>query len=596
MDPDNKNNLNFPQGPSNSNNPVIPRNLSPNQYQPPQQAQTEVPPEVEQQPTIPYFSQPQSTPFPTTYPATEQIIPNQNPIKPEKPKSKFPKILLVLLLAFFLLFLVSGITLAFLISYDVYHLPFAPDAQDKLKFAVLSLPFTKKTPEFIVEKALFSHKKIASHDFELSAAFDAPEIGGILPLAKLDAVVKGDISYKDPTNILTNLEMNFNKDFDMNLLVKDKIVYFKVNKLPTNYLTVFGFNEEAIKKHLEKWYFIDTEPLDSEARIQLDSTKKDKPITDQIIEKTLEFMNDRKIQSAVKLESTNYQDNKVYKLSINADDALTDYIFEKISEESEGNLLTEAKVLGIDTDIFTQSENNPEPSKPSDVVKNFYLEAMFDRRSYLLRKSLISFDIVIEKQYAEELYSMGIFSNPLTQDEIKMRFSLATTFDNFAKEVEVNVPDGVTDFDELTKDLLGYSIKEQQKKAVDAKKLSDIMQLSYGVQAFFASCQRYPANLNDLASDSVTYCARGGKEMAVIPKNSDGTDYYYSTNDTGSEYHLCANLMYPETYSYRKSPQSCPDPSYNYHISSLDPTPTPYYYYTPTGSPNSSTNYPDYLY
>lgn len=100
----------------------------------------------------------------------------------------------------------------------------------------------------------------------------------------------------------------------------------------------------------------------------------------------------------------------------------------------------------------------------------------------------------------------------------------------------------------LTAVIIG-GVTSTRSKARDARRVSDIKQISGAIENYFSSCYSYPSDLTDLESSSS--CASYAPALTSLPHDpqvSVNGDYRYytdavgGTSGTGRRYHVCATL------------------------------------------------------
>lgn len=103
----------------------------------------------------------------------------------------------------------------------------------------------------------------------------------------------------------------------------------------------------------------------------------------------------------------------------------------------------------------------------------------------------------------------------------------------------------------LTGVIIG-GITSARVKARDARRVSDVKQISRAIENYFSSCYSYPSALSDLTTSSS--CASYIPVLTSLPhdpQTSTNGDYRYytdtagGTSGTGRRYHVCATLESP---------------------------------------------------
>lgn len=534
----------FPQPPVQPQQPVItqPQSVGPAGFQPESPAGA-----VPQTQPI-GFQQPEPQPG---YPVQE-VQPGQAQIISEntqEPKPSGKKKLRVALVIVLLLLFLSG-TGAYLIAYEKIKLDSAPKFQAAVANLVMSLPFTPKTPKYLLFKSMYAHQEATSHEFDVSVAITSSGFTELVGFANIDLETKGAVSYDDPSNLETTLNASITKDFNFDFRKKDKLIYFKINKIPTLLLSFIGIESEKFDPLLNQWVYYDTTPLQTEARKYYEENEGEESLSEKYINETLESLLDEKLLEALTVSKGEDDDAKVYKLSLVADDEIVNHLQEVIEQRASANNTsrTYSDVLGI-SDF-----------RLSDIVKNLKAEVWFDRKSFYTRRITTSFDMVTDQTYLDS----GSFGIPLLDSENTVNFVLLAKFVNFGKAVVVDTPPGAVTFEEyaeIATNIFQEESSSQISAARDTQRIADLERIRSALELYRADCQLYPETLEGLIQVSEG-CASGDVGyMIVIPQDPTDGEYYYQRSADYLGYDLCAEL--------EESPggeETCPNTEYNFHI------------------------------
>lgn len=141
---------------------------------------------------------------------------------------------------------------------------------------IMSLPFMPKSPEFVMRRSIRKSINIRKFAFDSSIAVD--NAGSMVGLGSnnFDISVKGALDIVDNKNPQGFGKLLLARDLDLDLRVKDKKAYIKLNKFPQTILTMlstFGLPQSIMDEVINKWFYFDSTPLDTEARKNQKSTK-----------------------------------------------------------------------------------------------------------------------------------------------------------------------------------------------------------------------------------------------------------------------------------------------------------------------------------
>jgi hypothetical protein len=471
-----------------------------------------------------------------------------------KPK----KGLIFLILAFILVVLLAGTGgLTWAVAYEKIKLEKYPDFQKKVSAFVMELPFTPKTPKFLLARTAMAHQDITKQAFDISMAIDSADLTSSLGLSNLDIQAKGAFDYSDPKNVFGNLELSFTKDFQMELRKKETMLYFKLNKLPSFLLAFLGISSAQLDPILDKWVSYDTTPLDTEARKSIQEDREVDPLSEEFIDENFEKYIDEEVLSKMELSSAEEEGHAVYKITMDADSDLIDHLGKKL-EEAERQKSNYA---------YPPSYQKVE-EKLSDFVKSMKWEIYIDKKAYYTRKVIVSVELEYDQSQGYSTFFMES-ANPLSQkNEAKIAFAMK--FDKFGEEVVVEQPAESMTFEEFTEllsstmnDVYGNSMQSSLASSRDVKRKSDLMALSSALTLYYADCAKYPSTLTDLThtagSENCQNQTNGGIYIMTIPTDPYGTDYFYQASS--DSFSLCANMEIPPTTS-----SACPDSNFNYHV------------------------------
>jgi len=510
-----------------------------------------------------------------------QNIPNQAPVvdnsqayqvQPQTPrevmidthkKSKKPLYFLLFLLILLTIFTCfAGLTYA--VAYEKIKLEKFPDLQKKVSLFVIDLPFMPKTPKYLLSKTALAHQNVTKQHFDISLAVDSADLTSSLGLSSLDIEAKGSLDYTDPNNIFGNLELSFTKDLNLELRKKDKMLYFKINKIPSFLFAFLGMNSESFQPLTDKWVSYNTTPLDTEARKNILEDKEVDLLSEKFVDENFNKYLDEKIFSKMHLDEVTEEGHAVYKITLDADAELIDYIGNKIEDTSRQK----------SNYIHPQSDTE-ELHKLSDFIKVLKWEIYIDKNNYYTRKTVLRVDLEYDESNGLGAFSMGSLINPLPSNN-SAKIALAVKFDRFGEQVNVEEPNESITFEEFTNILssavndfyvgLFSQAKNQVGQAADARRKADLRSIQNALEFYYTDCKVYPSSLFNLTTPNTTDdCSFGGNVwLTIIPTDPDGSNYYYETSNDRSTYDLCANMEIPP-----EIPSSCPNSSYNYHITPL---------------------------
>lgn len=457
----------------------------------------------------PSLTPPIPVPTPTVYSSSDG---NQPKTLNSSTSGKFPfKLLLVIFVLLFLL-TVSASGVAAAIAYEKIKIN-NPELKQGISRFVMSLPFTPKTPRFILESAALAHAKVSKHSFDISLAAKTDDISSSFGLNKLDVKAKGNVDYTDPQNLKVTANASVTKDFNADLRKNDQIVYLKINKFPDYLFTYMNLDKEKISKVFENWIAFDTSSLDTQAREELEKKNDSKSFTEEYVANLADDLLDDKLLPALEVSDESVDDHDSYKIHLAADDKIVDNLFFKIRDRLEEN--TRKNELRVSED----------EQKPSDYIKNLVMDIWVDKSDYYVRKVSITLDYNPNSQSkAIPSRVLGLAQTPveqLTQTPFypgigglaKTQFAIVVKFDKFGESFTVETPKESLTPDEFYQQVMetsgfGESIGSLQDEARDTVRLSDLTTLNQVINVSVQKASQAGAQ---------TLCAKG---IAVPCKGS----------------------------------------------------------------------------
>jgi hypothetical protein len=440
------------------------------------------------------------------------------------------------------------------IAYEKIELRSAPEFQQKVSYVVMSLPFTPKTAKFILIKSTLAGQDITSSSFDISAAIDSSQADDLFGLNKFDFSVNGAASYADPKNINTYFNLSITKDFNMDFRKKEDDVYFKINKVPSFLLNLIGIRTETISPLINRWVHYDAKSLDTDARKMLD----EKPKADESKEaiESFERVFDKKLLSAITVKEAKEEEVPVYVLTLKFTDDLLDHFFRNVERESSR-----------DVNLQLQNKNT---LKPSDNVKNMNLEFSIEKDSYNFRKVSTYFDFVADNKLVDLQTNsnvLGITSPSFFSPGDKVSVAIIATFKDYGKMVIVETPEEAMGFEEFGNKLseilyeyYGAMYTQTQAANFDSKRMVDVNTLRTSLIIYHVNCQNFPSSLEELTREDCNYHVF----IKELPKDPDGSEYYYDVTADRQRFDLCAKLDDPPPTA-----STCPDPRFNFHVTSF---------------------------
>jgi hypothetical protein len=379
---------------------------------------------------------------PLSQPVSQQPLVQQSPIQqnsaPLQPidtvhssGGKFKFIVLTICIIIFL-----SISTTVLFAYD--KLPIKNyDLQNKIANVLMSVPLMPKTPRFVLESSANAHLKITRFSFDTSIAADSSNLNSLLGTSSFDAQVTGKVDYADVKKPLVDINAKITKDFNLDFRAKDQIIYFRINTIPALIavmLNNYGFTESVQKQVFNKWLFVDTKPLNTDARAALDSNKNSESFIQQGFKNYLDAFNNKDVLKSLSMAEEKINDTDVYHIHFVPNDDVLNVFWDKYTKKEQ------------DKAKNSYSSNY----KISNSIKSFVIDIWIDKVTYLIQKSSVRFNVKASNNISANIANpLGMLSS---QQDIPTAVSVKLS--DFDKSVVVDAPKDAVKFDDLIKSLM----------------------------------------------------------------------------------------------------------------------------------------------
>lgn len=291
------------------------------------------------------------------------------------------------------------------------------DLQSVIQRAVFQLPFMPKTPLFVLESMIAAHEDVRSAHIDASLATEAKTINDVLGTQSFDMVISGDVDVSDESYPKAKLNFKLTNEFDADLIVMDKSVYARVNKLPQVIAGMFiglAGDDVSLDPLLSQWVWFDTSELETDAREALEENREEEEMSEEM-ERFFKRLTEEVLMKNLQMKSDEVDGTPVYRLEVDLSSQDIDEIA-KIYEEEVDNIIVPGT---LDTDEI----------KASDVFKQVKLSIYVLKKEYYLRKATI-FVSADNSAYVSQYNSPDSIVGPLSmpeQETFDVAFSLGLT-------------------------------------------------------------------------------------------------------------------------------------------------------------------------
>lgn len=412
---------------------------------------------------------------------------------------------LIYAVVFLLVIFITLISTGVAIAYEKIKLNI-PSIEKPITQFVMGLPFTPKTPKFLLQSAVAAHANISKHRFNVSLAATSESLVPLFGLNQIDAEIKGSVDYSDPKNLKTTFNSGITKDLNFDIRKKDDVVYIKINKFPAALSAMMKLDQEKVMQILQDWISFDTSHMDTQARRYLDSRSSQKSFTKEYITNVVEDVSDERFLASTDISKESL-DNKptYYKLHIAPERKTLDDFVNKIGDRADA-----------------RNGRAAQTTKFSDQIKDFVIDIWIDEKSHYIHRIKNSFKFN---------------ANPNAPAD-SVSIVTVVDFDDFGKDFTIDIPEKYIKSEEFIQKIMQASgsnsggtsseggglfinTPELTKRARDAARLTDLANLQQGINVVMQESTRQPVKL--LCADSGFYPCRGSSEGGK--KSSDGTGW-----------------------------------------------------------------------
>ncbi|GEM_PF-1578197 len=269
------------------------------------------------------------------------------------------------------LFLLTTATSAFaaMVAYDKITLP-NEGLQSSIRHMVMSLPFTTKTPRYVMEKTALAHNNIVSASVDASVAISAASLIPIAGSSDIDFSLTGNIDIHDKENPNSAFTVRAGNMFAADLKMGNKMTYVRINTFPRALVdAIIPVPEAAWNSILNQWIVWEANTLDTEARELANAQKKSDGL--DVTLNTQKLLGNKTIMDKITVTTEEIEGVSVYKLHPAIDkEFLTAYV----------------ATFGTESQVRRMSENTEWFDNISTLDFNWYV----DTATYLTKKMELS--------------------------------------------------------------------------------------------------------------------------------------------------------------------------------------------------------------
>lgn len=356
----------------------------------------------------------------------------------EKPSAKSPKMVLIACVGIIGALILFFSTSMVLIAYGAIRVGDTAFRRN-VSNIVLSIPFMPKTAEYVLIRSTEVGQDVKRLTVDASFALNSPSLAKSLGVGGFDLSIKGPIDYQDPQNPSLSFTIAMAKDFDLDIRMKNKTTYFRINQFPSFvslYTVMLGISDEVLQQFTKKWFSYDSKALETEARNNLNE-KESGVFTQKDTERLMIALTEDKIKKHITMTIDTLNGKKMYKIHLNATSDVINNLEKALQKESDKNAPSATPRI-----------------KASEYIKDMVVDEWVDTNDYNLHKIAIAFTIKSPQTDAFLMPSQGNnYDMPrLSNEEIPM--SLVIKFSDYGKAANIEIPKDAVNFEEYLKTTL----------------------------------------------------------------------------------------------------------------------------------------------
>jgi hypothetical protein len=313
---------------------------------------------------------------------------------------------------------------------------------------VMVNPILPKTPKVILMKSVMAHQKVLKSSVNFSLAASSDDFQSLVGGSSIDIELSGYSDVSDTANPQFSLNGSITKDFNFDIRKKDKMLYFKINKIPSLIYTFVGLEAGKIEPVISHWVGYDTATLNTDAQKRLQDLRTAETPETEATQAILLKMLETDILPHITLGRDTMDGRKSYKLEFTPTPEILDKL--EVNLQNQIPKLNTSSVLGANTQQYLNvTEKKPLSTYLKDVVLTWWI----DESEYYVRKVMVSMKLETGQASptGESISSLPPSINMPTKPVIMV---MALRLTDFNKVMPIEVPDKALTIDEFVKQIM----------------------------------------------------------------------------------------------------------------------------------------------
>ncbi len=397
---------------------------------------------------------------------------------------------------------------------------------DKL---VLTNPLLPKPPKVILMKSALAHQKVLKSSLNFSLAASSDDFQSLVGGNSIDIEISGYSDVSDTANPQFSLNGSITKDFNFDIRKKDKMLYFKINKVPPILYTLVGLEANQIEPIITNWISYDTSTLNTDAQKQLQEMRTAQTPETEATQAILLKLLETDILPHLKLSHDTMDGRNAYKMEF----APTSELLDKLDQTLETQLpkLNTSSVLGVNSQQYlTAPEKKPISTYAKDVVLTWWI----DEKDYYMRKMMVSMKFETPQKTTSENGAISGLPSGIAVPTKPVLMVMALRLTDFGKTLPIDTPANAVLVEEFVKQIMQTMQSAQQQKqstdsplgssyaqARDAKRKSDLEVIITALSLYKADNNALPRSAEGNPFPTTATCIGAGMSCFDLVTSGD---------------------------------------------------------------------------
>lgn len=377
--------------------------------------------------------------------------------------------------------------------------------QEKVENIVMGISFMPKTPKYIFRQTYRVQQNIKQVNFDLSLATTSDNVTSMLGTNKFDLVIKGPINVADSEYPNMDINMMVTKELNVDIKAANKKGYIKLNKIPSIFALYMKIEPKDLEVFQNQWISFDLNPIDSEARKNIDASAKKESTKEKAAKKKLDEYLKKEIVPKMNMSKEQLDGKSMYKFVVTLNQIQVERIIDIVNDTR-----TVERKVDKDTSVEKITDSTQHPFKIEDFVLTFWI----NEKDYYMAKTVVAMNV---KSEAKSSVSRSMIATALpfpTFSNESFDVVMVAKLKDINKPFNVEKPVGAISTDDFmqkiaTSSAFGksmYPYGAPSRLAPTTTSLlpsiyavaSDLKHVEIAALSYYKKEQKLPSSLNDL--------------------------------------------------------------------------------------------------